>query len=68
MLEAKAKDLALRRLRSDLARYAPDVARLLRRQSSAKSSATGAASRVCSAFWSAVIKVDAERVLMVRQR
>jgi UV DNA damage endonuclease len=26
MLEAKAKDLALRRLRSDLARYAPDVA------------------------------------------
>ena len=26
MLEAKAKDLALRRLRSDLARYAPDIA------------------------------------------
>lgn len=26
MLEAKAKDLALRRLRSDLQRYAPDVA------------------------------------------
>ncbi len=26
MLEAKAKDLALLRLRADLARYAPDVA------------------------------------------
>jgi UV DNA damage endonuclease len=27
MLESKAKDLALLRLRSDLSRYAPDVAR-----------------------------------------